>query len=55
MTAGNGCVLGASMSENADKTSLEEAYGQFKTEARQLNPNYTSNVHNLGFVKALKS
>jgi hypothetical protein len=40
MTAANGCVLGASISENADKTGLEKAYGQFKTEARQLNPNY---------------
>jgi len=39
MTAANGCVLGASISENADKTGLEKAYGQFKTEARQLNPN----------------
>jgi hypothetical protein len=40
MTAGNGCILGASISENADKAGLEEADGQFKTEARQLNPNY---------------
>jgi hypothetical protein len=36
----HGCVLEASISENVDKASLEEAYGQFKTEARQLNPNY---------------
>ena len=40
MTAANGCVLGASISENVDKVSLEEAYGQYKTEAQQLNPNY---------------
>jgi hypothetical protein len=34
------CVLGASVALNADEAALTEAYGQFKQEARSLNPDY---------------
>lgn len=38
---GQDCVLGASISLEADETGLTEAYGQFKTEARNLSPDYS--------------
>ena len=40
MTVGADCVLGASVALNADEVALTEAYGQFKTEAHHLNPDY---------------
>ena len=39
-TAGNGCVLGASVSLQADAEELTSAYQQFKTEAQNVKPNY---------------
>jgi hypothetical protein len=40
-TVGQDCVLGASICLSADSPSLTEAYGHFKTEARNLAPDYT--------------
>jgi hypothetical protein len=39
-TVGADCVLGVSVALNADEAALTEAYGQFKEEARHLNPDY---------------
>lgn len=39
-TVGADCVLGASVTLKADEVALTEAYGQFKAEARHLNPDY---------------
>jgi hypothetical protein len=39
-TVGVDCVLGASVSLSADDKNLKEAYGHFKTEARNVNPKY---------------
>jgi hypothetical protein len=37
---GDGCVLGASVVQQADEHGLTEAYGQFKVEAQKVKPNY---------------
>lgn len=39
-TAGEDCILGASISLNADEAHLLEAYSDFKDEATQLDPDY---------------
>ena len=39
-TVGADCVLGASVALKADETALTEAYGQFKQEAQNVNPDY---------------
>ena len=39
-TVGADCVLGVSVALNADEIALTEAYGQFKTEAHHLKPEY---------------
>jgi hypothetical protein len=39
-TVGGGCVLGISVAETADSDSLEEAYGEFVTEAREVVADY---------------
>ena len=39
-TTGGGCILGASISRNAGEDALKEAYGTFKEEARNVNPDY---------------
>ncbi|MEW5958165.1 MAG: hypothetical protein AB1801_10600 [Chloroflexota bacterium] len=39
-TVGQECVLGASITLTADTPNLTEAYGHFKTEARNLSPHY---------------
>ena len=39
-TVGGGCVLGISLSEQSDSKSLQEAYGEFVTEARVVFPTY---------------
>lgn len=39
-TVGDDCVLGASLTLGADEESLIEAYGHFKTEARNVTPDY---------------
>ena len=40
LTAGQGCLWGAGISEDAGKESLGRAYGEFKEEAREIVPNY---------------
>ena len=37
---GFGCILGASIAEKADETSLTQSYGVFKAEALARNPDY---------------
>ena len=39
-TVAEGCVLGASIALNAGEDALSEAYGVFKEEARNINPDY---------------
>ena len=39
-TAGGECVLGAAMSPNAGEKDLTQAYGQFKSEALNVDPEY---------------
>jgi len=39
-TAGAGCVLGVGLTDSADEKHLTEAYGQFASESRQVNPDY---------------
>jgi len=39
-TVADDCILGASVSDNADTESLTEAYSHFKTEAQNLSPDY---------------
>jgi hypothetical protein len=39
-SVGDGCVLGASVAQQADEHGLTEAYGQFKAEAQKVKPNY---------------
>ena len=39
-TVADGCILGAELSTTADESGLTEAYGVFKSESQQLNPNY---------------
>ena len=39
-TVANDCVLGASVSLDADTEGLTEAYGHFKTEANNVSPDY---------------
>ena len=39
-TTGGGCCLGLALAEKADQTELTEAYGVFRDEARDLDPEY---------------
>jgi hypothetical protein len=39
-TVGSGCILGASVVDSASATELEQGYGDFASEARQLDPFY---------------
>jgi hypothetical protein len=39
-TAGGGCCLGLALAEKADQDDLTSAYGVFRDEARDLNPEY---------------
>ena len=45
-TAGDGCILGAALSESADETHLTEAYGVFAHEAQILDADYTPETVN---------
>jgi hypothetical protein len=45
-TVGGECVLGASLALVADTDNLREAYGHFKTEAQQINPDYAPETVN---------
>jgi len=40
VTAAGNCFLGASLSSSADREGLEQAYGVFRTEALQCDPDY---------------
>ena len=39
-TVGSGCFLGAAMAQDASTVSLQTAYGEFLTEAREVAPGY---------------
>jgi len=45
-TAGNGCILGAGVSESASGEKLQEAYSTFKEEAVCVNPKYQPDTVN---------
>ncbi len=45
-TCGAGCVLGVSLTSQADEPSLTRAYGVFKTEAQQVQPDYVPETAN---------
>ncbi len=45
-TAAAGCLLGASLATEASADALEKAYGEFATEARQVQPAYTPQTVN---------
>lgn len=53
-TVGENCILGVQPTQKADQPSLQEAYGTFQQEARELNPNYqpkTVNTDGWGATK----
>lgn len=45
-TVAKGCVLGASVTETADSTGLEQGYGVFKEEAQSVKANYAPKTVN---------
>lgn len=45
-TSGDGCMLGAALSERAGTEDLAEAYGVFRAEARDIDPTYAPNTVN---------
>ena len=45
-TAGNGCILGAAISESANETGLTKAYGKFKDEIKCVHPEYQPSTVN---------
>lgn len=45
-TAGNGCILGAGVSESASGEALQKAYSRFKEEAACVNPEYQPDTVN---------
>ncbi len=45
-TCGAGCVLGVSLASQANEPCLTQAYGVFKTEARQVQPDYVPETAN---------
>ena len=45
--AGSGCILGASVCESAGTEALTRAYGVFKKEAQNLNPDYVPATCNI--------
>lgn len=47
VTAGQECILGAEIAARADSPALTEAYGVFKPEAHQLDPDYQPESVNL--------
>ena len=49
---GDGCILGVSVTESAGQKDLEKAYGVFKEEARNLNPDYSPDTVNTDGWKA---
>ena len=51
-TVGSQCILGVSVSENASENGLTKAYGKFKAEACNLNPEYAPKSVNTDGWKA---
>jgi len=49
---GDGCILGVSVTESACQKDLEKAYGVFKDEARNLQPDYSPDTFNTDGWKA---
>ena len=45
-TVGGGCILGAALTKAADDAHLQEAYGQFAAEARDVDPAYAPQTVN---------
>jgi hypothetical protein len=45
-TVGDGCILGASIAQDAGEKSLTNAYGRYKEEAQRLQPDYTPKTVN---------
>ena len=55
-TVGSQCILGASVSENASENGLTKAYGKFKAEACNLNPEYApKSVNTDGWKATMKT
>lgn len=52
LTAGDGCVLGAAVTCNADQADLQRACGKFKEEAADVNPEYSPETVNTDGWKA---
>ena len=46
ITAGAGCMLGIALTESADDTHLTQAYGTFRHEALQIDPQYAPKTVN---------
>lgn len=46
VTAGGGCLLGMALTDVADEAHLQEAYGQFAAEAREVQPDYAPQTVN---------
>ncbi len=51
-TVGSQCILGASVSEEASEIALKKAYGKFRLEALDLNPEYSPKSVNTDGWKA---
>jgi len=54
-TVSNGCILGSSLSKDATKEGLQEAYGEFIVQARLLKPAYNPETVNTDGWKATKN
>ncbi len=56
LTAGDGCILGASVSKSASEKDLTEAYGKFADEARNVKPDYKpGSVNTDGWLATIKA
>jgi len=54
-TSANGCILGASVAENAGEKALTTAYGIFKEETQCINPKYKPETVNTDGWKATQN
>lgn len=54
-TSGNGCILGASIAENANEKDLTKAYGIFKEETQSISPEYKPKTVNTDGWKATQN
>lgn len=55
LTAGKGCLLGLALTEAADDDHLRDAYGTFRDEARDVDPDYTPATVNTDGWKATQN